>query len=222
MFIFKLIRRMVLFFLVIIVITFVGLLIYMNSVNVNITDEDLPENVYNSSKNLEIRMIDSMIEIVTSDNQEDANQDIEDFLNLMIFKTIRDDINAEYDPIKGESDQSQYIIEDSLFTLDYLIANVNDEDQVVLTVSLKRYGFPKFETALYFYFDIDLSFAKRKMILTLDKVFLDNQEISRGVYDYVVSMADKDSIESAVDKGELDLDKYTYTISFGDFIPFSF
>jgi len=218
MFLLKWIKRLLILLVIIIVLAFAGILIYLNTIKVNITDEDLPDNIYGSTENLEARMFVVMTNIVTSTNKETINNHIEDFMNILIFKTIRDDINELYDPINGETEESQYIIKHPQFTLDYIIADMNEDDQIVLTVSLKRDGFPKAMTAIYFYFDVDFDIFSSELILTLDKVYLDDNIVSRNVYDYIVSLADKTTIEQAVDKGELNLDDYTYTIDFRDII----
>jgi hypothetical protein len=41
-------------------------------------------------------------------------------------------------------------------------------------------------------------------------------EVKHSIYDYFVSLADKDALEDYVTDGTLDLDNYTYTINFLD------
>ena len=209
---FKLIKRLIIFIVIVLVLAFGGLLIFLNSVKVNITEANLPEDVYNSTGDLDTIIENKMISIASSDETE-TNNLFEDFLNIMIFKTIRDNINSEYDPLNGDSEASEYIVEHKQFTLDYIIAEITEDDQVKLTVSIKRESFPKAITAIYFYFDMEVSRTTMSFILTLDKVYLDDKEINRRVYDYFVSFANKDEIESQVDKGTLDLDDYTYEIN---------
>lgn len=209
---FKLIKRLIIFIVIVLVLAFGGLLIFLNSVKVNITQANLPEDVYNSTGNLDTIIENKMISIASSDETE-TNNLFEDFLNIMIFKTIRDNINSEYDPLNGDSEASEYIVEHKQFTLDYIIAEITEDDQVKITLSIKRESFPKAITAFYFYFDMEVSRTTMSFILTLDKVYLDNKEINQRVYDYFVSFANKDEIESQVDKGTLDLDEYTYEIN---------
>jgi len=195
-----------------------GTLIFLNSVKVNVTEDDLPEEVYDPSGNLETMMQDKMIAIATSD-QADTNELFEDFLNMMIYKTIKDNVNPEYDPLNGDTDESEYIVKHSQFTLDYVIAEMTEDDQVRLTVSVKRGSFPSVSTAFYFLFDMEVIRTSMTFRLTLDKVYLDDNEIKYRVYNYFVSFADKDQIESQVDKGTLDLDEYTYEVNFSNLIP---
>jgi hypothetical protein len=215
---FKLIKRLIIFIVIIIVIAIAGTLIFLNSVKVTITEEDLPEEVYNFAGNLDTMMQDKSIAIVNS-NASNRNSLFEDFLNIMIYKTIKDNINPEYDPINGETEESKYIVKHSQFTLDYMFVEITEDDQVKLTVSIKRGSFPSVSTAFYFYFDMEVNTLYMNFKLTLDKVYLDDNEIKYRIYDYFVSFADKDEIESQADKGTLDLDEYTYEMNFIDVLP---
>lgn len=195
----------------------IGSIVYINSLSVEITDDDLPQNVYGQSGNLNMRMNMTILQIVQAE-QGQADQHIEDFINLNIYKTIRDDINEAYDPILGDTPESQYIIKNAWLELDYIYAELMEDQEVKLTVSLKRDNFPKAMTAVYFYFDMNFSYSSMKMKLTLNRVVIDDQEVSRSVYDRLVGFADKEMIENSVDKGTLDLDNYTYVITFTDLI----
>lgn len=210
MFIIKILKRLIIGIVILSLIAITGLFIYLNSVKVNVTDDDLPENVYTYTGSLNVLMLSTISNIVS--NNGDRDQYIEDYINILIYKTIRDDINPDYDPINGDTDKSQYIAKNFAFELDYIIADLTEDDQVMITVSIKRLGFPKAMTALYFYFD--MSFQSTTLTLSLDKVFMDEDEISKPTYDFFVSMADKEEIESSIDKGTLNLDDYTYEINF--------
>lgn len=215
---FKWIKRLIIFIVIILILAIGGTLIFLNSVKVNITEDDLPEEVYDSEGNLETMMQDKRIDIINADSSN-RNALFEDFLNMMIYKTIKDNINPAYDPINGETEESEYIVKHSQFTLDYIIAEMTEDDQVKLTVSIKRNTFPSVTTAFHFYFDMEVSTLYMSFTLTLDKVYLDDNEIKHRTYNYFVSLADKDQIESQVDTGTLDLDDYTYEVTFIDALP---
>ncbi|MDA3931213.1 MAG: hypothetical protein PF513_00595 [Tenericutes bacterium] len=214
---FKLIKRLIIFIVIIVVIAFAGMLIFLSSVKVNITEDDLPTDVYEASGNLTTMMQNKMINMATF-SAGDSYNDFEDFLNIMIFKTIKDNINPEYDPLNGETEESEYIVDNSQMTLDYIIAETTEDNQMKITVSVKRGSFPQVTTAFYFIFDIEFFRTSMSFKMTLDKVYLDDKEISSRIYDYFISMADKDQIESQIDKGVLDLDEYTYEVTVFDFI----
>ena len=216
----KIIRRTCLFIIVLMLLLVTGLVIYLNTVEVQLTDDDLPQNVYDTSQNVNIMMVSAVTNILTSDEQNVQGY-IETFLNVMIYKTIRDDINPDYDPILGESAESQYIIKNFLMEIDYVYANITDDEQLLLTVSMKRHVFPKISTAMYFYFDMDFNYTRMTLSLILDHVLIDDQEVSKSTYDFILSFMNKDKIEEAIDKGSLDLESYTYQVGFRDYLlPF--
>jgi hypothetical protein len=160
-------------------------------------------------------MLSKAAEIVLAD-EEDSYTLIEDFINLLIFDIIKDNINSEYDPINGDDEINGYIISRDKLTIDYIYAHLNEENQLIVTVSVKRPNIV--ETAFHFVFDIEYEFSSFSLTLTLDKVFLHDIEIKRNIYDYFVSMADKNQVEQYLETGELDLDEYTYSISFFDLV----
>ena len=64
------------------------------------------------------------------------------------------------------------------------------------------------------------SFQVRKLATNLNEYLssLHDIEVKKNIYDYFVSMANKDEIEAYIDKGTLDLVNYTYTINFWDLV----
>jgi hypothetical protein len=215
--IFKWLKRVVLFILILVIILTGVSIFYLQSVEVEIRDEDLPQNVYASSGFLPLMMQAKIGQIVYGDESE-RDGHIEDFMNLMIYQTIRDDINPDYDPINGDQPSSQYISKNAWLQVDYAFAQVMDDDQIKLTVSLKRTSFPKAMTALYFYFDMAFNPSSMTMKLTLNQVMIDEDLVSEKVYDRIIGLVGKGKLESSIDKGTLDLENYTYKITFWDFI----
>ncbi|HKL47165.1 MAG TPA: hypothetical protein VJ878_00725, partial [Candidatus Izemoplasmatales bacterium] len=208
----KWIKRLIILLVFIIIAIGIGGIIYLNSVHVEVTDDDLPQDVYGNANYLSIRLQTKIFQIVTADEGAVDNH-IEDYINLMVYKTIKDDVNEFYDPIHGDSAESQYIVSNQWVEIDYIIAEILDNKEVKVTVSIKRNVFPKAMTAIYFYFDMNFNFTSMKMKLALNNVYIDDKEISRNVYDRIIDMAGQESIENAVDKGTLDLDEYTYIIT---------
>jgi hypothetical protein len=187
----------------------------INRISTTVTEADLPQDVYESNGDISVLMLSKAAEIVLAD-EEDSYTLIEDFINLLIFDIIKDNINSEYDPINGDDEINGYIISRDKLTIDYIYAHLNEENQLIVTVSVKRPNIV--ETAFHFVFDIEYEFSSFSLTLTLDKVFLHDIEIKRNIYDYFVSMADKNQVEQYLETGELDLDEYTYSISFFDLV----
>jgi hypothetical protein len=215
--IFKWIKRLLIVILLLIIILSSVSLFYLQSVEVEIRDEDLPQNVYATSGFLPLMMQSKIGQIVYGDESE-RDGHIEDFMNLLIFQTIRDDINQDYDPINGDQPSSQYISKNAWLQVDYVFAQVMEDDQIKVTVSLKRTSFPKAMTAFYFYFDMAFNTNSMTMKLTLNQVMIDDDIVSEKVYDRIIGLVGKGKLESSIDKGTLDLENYTYKITFWDFI----
>jgi len=209
----KIIKRLLLFLFILIVLISVLGLLAINRIKYEVTSSDLPQDVYESEGNFSTLMTEKVGEMLLAE-EEDSYTLIEDFINLLILDIIKNDINPEYDPLNGESEESLFIINHDQFQLDYIYAHLNEENQLIITVSIKRDSFPSAMTAFHFVFDIDYSKTTFSLTLSLNQVFLHDIEVKRNIYDYFVSMADKDEIESYVDKGTLNLDDYTYTIDF--------
>lgn len=213
----KFIKKLIIFILFIVVVI-LGLGIFaINRIKTEVTESDLPQDVYESSGDFTALIQAKALEIVLAD-EEDSYTLMEEFINLLILNIIRENVNSEYDPLNGETEESQYIINHEQFQLDYIYAHLNEENQIIITVSIKRNTIPKAMTAFHFVFDIEYEISTFSLVLTLNQVYLHNIEVKRNVYDYFVSMADKDEIEAFVDTGTLDLDEYTYTINFWDLI----
>lgn len=213
----KLIKGLLITVVVLLIIVTGVLFIAINRIDYTVDSSDLPVEAYEAEGNLLTLMQNKAFAIVLAD-EEDSYSLIEDFLNLLILNMIKKDINEDYDPLNGETAESGYIFKHQQFTLDYIFAKLNEDDQIVVTVSLKRLDFPKVDTALHFYFDIDYDFLRLSLNLTLDKVYLHDVEISYEIYDYFVSLGDKTEVEDMIDKGELDLDDYSYSINFLDIV----
>jgi hypothetical protein len=199
-----------------VIIIVIGLLyLGINRISTTVTEADLPQDVYESDGDISVLLLSKAAEIVLAD-EEDSYTLIEDFINLLIFDIIKDNINPEYDPINGDDEVNKYIISRDKLTIDYIYAHLNEENQLIITVSIKRPNIV--ETAFHFVFDIEYEFSSFSLTLSLDKVFLHDIEIKRNIYDYFVSMADKNQVEQYVETGELDLEEYTYSISFFDLV----
>ena len=164
-------------------------------------------------------MLSTIGDIVLSDKSE-TNDKIETFINLMIYKTIRDDFNPNYDPINGESADSQYVIRNALVAIDYMIAEVDEENQITMTISIKRLGHIRTKTAIYMVFDMDFRYEDMSLTLSLSDVKIGDKPVSDDVYGFIFRRINNEEIEAAISPGTLDLDTYTYQIAFRDYLPF--
>ena len=212
----KLIRRL-LFFLVLIIVSF-GLIFmsYVNSIRYEVTESDLPQDVYESEGNLLTLAKIKIVGLVLAD-EEDRYSMIEEIMNLIIFDSIQENMNSSYNPFGDcESDACQYIYKDSPFFIRYVYAYLNDSDQIVIVISGGTDKYMSVDTALHLVFDVDINIFDMSVNFTLNSYRLGNRELSIKMLDYLVSKIDKGAVENNMTFGELDLDEYTFTISISD------
>ena len=212
----KLIRRL-LFFLVLIIVSF-GLIFmsYVNSIRYEVTESDLPQDVYESEGNLLTLAKIKIVGLVLAD-EEDRYSMIEEIMNLIIFDSIQENMNSSYNPFGDcESDACQYIYKDSPFFIRYVYAYLNDSDQIVIVISGGTDKYMSVDTALHLVFDVDINIVDMSVNFSLNSYRLGNRELSIKMLDYLVSKIDKGAVENNMTFGELDLDEYTFTISISD------
>ncbi|WP_176239627.1 hypothetical protein [Mariniplasma anaerobium] len=198
-----------------IVIIFVGVLIFLNSIKVEVTDDDLPQGIYTETGDLEsISQVYLLGIVVASD--ADQYTLINGFMNYMILDSIRKNINPDYDPLADlDTVEADYVTYDKNFYIDYIYANLNDDNQIVVTAAFGSDSIIKVDSALNLVFDIDLdiSFTNIGFTLTLVDYSLSDTALSFQVLDFIMSKLDKTEIEGQMSMGVLDLDTYTYTLS---------
>ncbi|MFW6298648.1 MAG: hypothetical protein ACOC14_03105 [Bacillota bacterium] len=185
----------------------------------DITEEDLPETVYASNDSVSDGMDDAVLELFDTENDDDRYDIVETFVNFVIYDSIKENLNADYDPLGDcEEEACSTIATSNVANIEYAYAHLNDDDQLILTVNAKRDSYPSFETAVHLTFDIEIDVEietmETSMVLTLDETHLANDEISESMLDRILGFADKETIEESVTTGSLDLDEKTYTYDF--------
>jgi len=211
----KFIKRLLFFIVLILVVLFTTAFIFVKSIAVDVSDSDLPEEVYTDTGNLLTIGRLSLLGLILADEQEQYTI-VENFMNYIILDSIRTNINAAYDPL-GDLDTSEAnnIIYESGFYIDYVYAKLNDVNQIVVCISFGTDQYMKTHSAIYLYFDIDINieFMNITLTLTLNQAYLADKEISFQVLDFIFDKLDKTSIEESMTTGTLDLTEYTYSIS---------
>lgn len=209
----KIIKRIIIVLLLLCITLGILGILALNRIKTEITKDDLPTEVYDTEHDL-IALMGYKLIMFYQDEGEDKSL-IVDFFNLLILDTIIKNINSDYDPLNGSSDASKSILTNEQFKIDFIVASLNDDDQLVISISLKRDSFPKLTTAFNFVFDIQLDDIV--LNLTLDKVFLHDVEVKRYIYNYFISLTDKSAVEDYIEHGTLNLSEYTYTINIVEF-----
>lgn len=197
----------------IIVIAVLGV-IGFNKVNVEVVESDLPESVYGENSNLLYIANSRLIGLFILQNVNEYTV-VEEVINLVILDTIRKNINSEYDPLGNcETDECNYIFQGDTYYINYAWAELSENDQLIIHISVGSDKFIHVNTIIDFYLDIDINYMKFEISLTLDKLFINEMGLSIENLDRLLRNLDKDAIEETVTKGELDMENYKYDLSF--------
>ena len=206
----KIIKKLV----VLAILLFALLLVGKSIIQADVNEDSLPTNVYEEDADLltvvNTRLFDLFVTSVTNEYTV-----VEEVINLIILDSIRDNINSSYDPL-GDCDtvECNYIIHDDNYYINYIWAELSENNQLIVHISLGSEKFIGVNTIFDFYFDIDIDYIGFGIELTLDTYDINDIGLSMGILDKIFSYLDTAQIESQVSKGDLDLTNYSYSISF--------
>ena len=206
----KLIKVLIIVSVVLLVLLFVA----KSIIQVEVNEDSLPTNVYEEDSDLltlvNSRMFDLFVTSVTNEYTV-----VEEVVNLVILDSIRDNINSDYDPLSDcDTTDCNFIVHDENYYVKYIWAELSDDDQLIIHVSLGSEAFIGVNTIFHFYFDIEIDYIGFGIELTLDSYYIHDNSLSMDILDNIFSNFDTAQIESEVSKGELDLEEYSYRISF--------
>lgn len=200
--------------LVVLILLVVGAVIALNSVKMEVEESELPVNVYEESGDLTTILQAKMVDLFINSPADEFTV-IEEILNLVVLDSIRENINADYDPLGTcETEECNFIVHEDYYYLNYIIVELTEDDQFLVRASFGSDKFIEYNTVLSFLFDVEIKYTSLEIELTLDKYYMADKKISKTILDTIFKNLDKDSIESQVSTGELDLEDYSYTISF--------
>lgn len=203
--------------LFVIIILLAGVAFSLYSVKVDIDESELPANVYEEQGDLQTVVNARMFEIFLNASTDEYTI-IEEILNLVVLDSIRDNVNEDYDPLSDcETLECNFIIHEDYYYLNYIIVELTEDDQFLVRVSLGSDKFIDYNTVFSFLLDVNINYTGFEISLTLDKYFVDDKELSMSILDTIFENLDREEIEKQVSTGELDLEEYTYTISFSPF-----
>ena len=189
----------------------------LNSVKVDVLESELPVSVYEQDSDLLTVINDRMFDLfITSVTNEYTV--IEEVLNLVVLNSIRDNVNEDYDPLGDcETVECNFIIHEDYYYLNYIIVELTENDQFLVRVSVGSDKYLDYNTVFSFLFDVEINYIGFEISLTLDEYHLADKELSMSMLDKIFGNLDTETIESQVSTGELDLEDYSYTISFSPF-----
>ncbi|MFP4286752.1 MAG: hypothetical protein ACLFRI_03545 [Candidatus Izemoplasmataceae bacterium] len=205
-------KKLLIFLIAIVLIVGISIQVITSMIHEEVVKEDLPQTVYQDNDTYEGAQ--NALEDFFSVGDEDDYSNLELFMNYMIYDSIKENINENYDPLSEcDSDDCRYIFPHDQGRVEYAYVVLNDEDQLVLTISLTRDAYPSFKTAIHLIFDVEVSIPDTSFILTLDEALIADRTISERTLDTIFNYLDKEAIEDSITYGELDLDEYTFTVS---------
>lgn len=208
-------KKLLIFLIVLAIVLFVGMNFVISKIEVDVTDDILPVDIYNSATDPYDMAMAVMLDFYNPLSSKDEYTLTEEFLNYIILDSIHENVNDEYDPLNESCTQSacDVIVETGYGNVEYIVATLNDDNQIVLTVNFNRSEFPDVETALFLTFDVEVDLLEFEINLVLDSVFISDVEISMDNLEWIVGQFDANQIESSITVGELDLETFTYTVS---------
>ncbi len=211
----KFIKRLFILVIVLALVVVVGVIMLARSIAVEVTDADLPQDVYTETGDLLTIAELNLVGLVLADEQERYTI-IEEFMNYILLDSIRTNINSAYDPLGDlDTDAANYVMSESAFYIDYVYAELNDTDQIVICISFGTDQYYQMHSALYLTFDIDIEIVLLNIdvVLTLSEYRIADKELSMKILDFAFNKLDKSTIEDSMTFGVLDLDDYTFTFS---------
>ena len=214
----KFIKRLILFLLLVIVALVIVSMVLLDSIRYQVTSDDLPQDVYETSGDLLDYAKVQMVGLILAD-EDDRYTIMEEIMNLIILDSIQKNINTSYDPLSDcVEDNCQYIYKDSPVYIDYVYAELNDDNQIVVYISGGSDKYVSASTAIILVFDVefDLDILNPSVVLTLDTYSFGDRAMSLRILNFAFDKINKDTIEESMTFGELDLDNYTFTISISD------
>ncbi len=212
----KLIKKLLLFIIIVLVAISIYALSFINAIEYSVTESDLPQDVYSTSGDLLSYAKTKIVSLVMA-SDEDRYTITEDFLNLIILDSIHKNLNEDYDPLGDcTSNTCESIFSSEYYSINYAYAELNDANQIVITISGSTNKILNKETALIMVFDVDFNILDMNVVFTLNKYSLGEREFSKALLDRIFNYLGKESIENSVSFGELNLTDYTYTVSILD------
>jgi len=216
---FKFIKWLLLLLLVAVIGIVIFAFSFVNSIQYSVTANDLPQDVYTTDGDLLSYAKTKIVSLVTA-STDDRYTITEEFLNLIIWDSIKENVNADYDPLgtcsEPDSTACQTIVSEDYYYINYAFAKLNEDSQMVITISGGIDKIIHKETALIMVFDIDFRLTDMEVVFTLNSYSLGERELSKSLLDRLFRYVGKSDVENSVSFGTLDLTDYTFTISITD------
>ena len=181
--------------------------------------EDLPDLVYDTSLEPTDRLSTLFLDSLNPLNPERHDVRVL-LLNLIMFDLIKENVNPLYDPL-SESDNPlvHTVIEHNRMYVRYLIASLDDDDQMILNIGLESQDVSRFTTHITLTLDVDADALRQQLTLTLKRVNVGPLTLSERLLDRFLESLDETQLNDALSVGTLDLSERTYTLTWLDVLP---
>jgi hypothetical protein len=211
----KFLKSLFVFIIVVVVILVTTTFVFVKSIAVDVTDANLPQNIYTETGDLQTIAELSLVGLVIA-NDEDRYLLINNFMNYMLLDSIRENVNSAYDPLGSlDTDAANYIIKEDVYYIDYVYSTLNEDNQIVICISFGTDKYITSHSCIYMYFDVDIDvqLLNITVTLTLSEYYIADHKLSLKILDYVFDKLGKTAVEDSMTMGTLNLDNYTYTVS---------
>ncbi len=212
-------KKLLLFLLFFVIIFAVGMFVLMQSIRVKVTNEDLPQSVYQNVGDTDALLTQALIDVFETGSAESQYNLTEVYMNILILQAIKENINPNYDPLSDcQTIDCTYIYKDD-GGINYLFAQLEDNNQLTIVISLTTDQIIPYETAVYVTFDVSIDMTENRLLLTFDRLAVGPYTIPGVLIDFVLNQLDLSSFESMIDTGTLDLDTMTYEVVLTESLP---
>ncbi len=212
-------KKLLFMLLFIIIIFAVGMFMLMQSIRVEITNDDLPQSVYQNVDDADALLTQALIDVFDTGTEESQYRFTETYINFLILQAIKENINPDYDPLSDcETIACEYIYKED-GGINYLFAQLEDNNQLTIVISFTTDQIIPYETAVYVTFDVSIDMADNRLLLTFDRMAVGPYTIPSVLIDFVMNQLELSSFESMIDTGTLDLDNMTYDVVLTELLP---
>ena len=197
-----------------------GVILLLNSISTTITDDDLPQAVYQNTDDFDMALTQALIDVFNPFNDVSPYSFTEIYINVLIYQAIIEHINASYDPLSDcETDACNFIYKEGYGGINYLFATITDNDQLKITLSIKHDRLIEYNTAMFIYFDVDINVMQNRLLLTFDRLHVGPHQIPNSVIHLAIEQLDHAQVEAMFETGTLDLKALTYEVYLTELLP---
>ena len=204
---------------ILIVIMSVMVLGFILTIQEPLRFEDLPDVVYDTSIEATDRLSTLFLDSLNPLNPERDDLRVL-LLNLIIFDAIKENVNPLYDPLTESDDPRVHtVIEHNRVRVRYLLASLDDDDQIVLTIGLESRDLSRITTHVTLILDVDADALRQQLTLTLKRVDVGPLTLPEPLLERYLDALDETQLNDELSVGTLDLEKRTYTLTWLDVLP---